>query len=72
MTLDSSGNLGLGTTTPQGTLTIHGINGESESITAEDLRAFKDMCGLLEYMTKVDPKFAEYATAYKASKKVVE
>ena len=54
------------------TLTFRGENGTVESITAADIKMFKDMCGLLEYITKVDPKFAEYVIAYEASKKVVK
>lgn len=71
MTLSSSGNLGIGTTVPQGTLTLHKEDTQ-ESLTVDDLRLFKDMCGLLEYISKVDPKFAEYATAYAALKKVTK
>lgn len=54
------------------TLTFRGENNTVESITAADIKMFKDMCGLLEYITKVDPKFAEYVIAYEASKKVVK
>jgi hypothetical protein len=71
LSLDSSGNLGIGSTYPQGTLTLHKKDAQ-ESLSVDDLRLFKDMCGLLEYVTKVDPKFAEYVIAYEASKKVVK
>jgi hypothetical protein len=54
------------------TITFRGEDNSIESLSAANVTLFKDMCGLLEYMTKVDPKFAEYATAYRASKKVVE
>ena len=54
------------------TLTFRGENDTVESITAADIKMFKDMCGLFEYIIKVDPKFAEYAIAYKASEKVVK
>ena len=72
MTLSSSGNLGIGTATPQGTLTLHDSNGESESFTVADVRMFKDMCGFIEYMSKVDPKFADYMVAYRAAQKVTK
>lgn len=54
------------------TLTFRGENNTVESITAADIKMFKDMCGLIEYISKVDPKFTEYVTAYKSSKTVTK
>ncbi len=54
------------------TLTFRGENNTVESMTAADIKMFKDMCGLIEYISKVDPKFTEYVTAYKASKTVTK
>lgn len=53
-------------------LTFRGADNTVESITAADVKMFKDMCGLIEYIAKVDPKFVEYVTAYKASKTVTK
>jgi len=30
---------------------------------------FKDMCGLIDYIASVDPKFKEYVMAYKAKQR---
>lgn len=54
-----------------GTLTLSGNNGEHEQLSVEDLRMFKDMCGLVDYIASVDPKFKEYVMAYKAKKRIL-
>ena len=54
------------------TLTLTtGSNGH-ENLSVEDLRRFKEMCGLLDYIASVDPKFKEYVTAYRAKKRILE
>ena len=45
---------------------------EHENLSVEDLRRFKEMCGLLDYIASVDPKFKEYVTAYRAKKRILE
>jgi len=37
----------------------------------DDLRMFKEMCELLDYIGSVDPKFKEYMTAFKAKKRIL-
>ena len=45
---------------------------QHENLSVEDLRRFKEMCGLLDYIASVDPKFKEYVTAYRAKKRILE
>jgi len=44
---------------------------QHENLSVEDLRRFKEMCGLLDYIASVDPKFKEYVTAYRAKKRIL-
>jgi hypothetical protein len=54
-----------------GSLTLMNNSNEHEQLSVEDIRMFKDMCGLLEYIASVDPKFKEYMMAYKAKKRIL-
>jgi hypothetical protein len=54
-----------------GTLTLQNANREYEHLSMEDVRMFKEMCGLLEYIAEVDPKFKEYMMAYKAKQRIL-
>lgn len=45
---------------------------EREQLSVEDLRRFKEMCGLLDYIASVDPKFKEYMVAYKAKQRILK
>jgi len=54
------------------TLTLVTSSNEHENLSVEDLRRFKEMCGLLDYIASVDPKFKEYVTAYRAKKRILE
>jgi len=54
-----------------GTLTLTGHN-DHERMSIEDVRMFKDMCGLLRYIAEVDPKFKEYVQAYEAKKRILK
>jgi len=54
------------------TLTLANGGNEHENLSVEDLRRFKEMCGLLDYIASVDPKFKEYVTAYRAKKRILE
>jgi len=67
MTLDSSGNLGIGTLAPSVNPSI--TLGE-ESMTLEDLKAFKNMVAFAEFAAKTDPKFAELWTAFNVANKL--
>jgi hypothetical protein len=67
MTLDSSGNLGIGTVAPGSSPSI--TLGE-ESMTLEDLKAFKRMAAFAEFAAKTDPKFAELWTAFNVANKL--
>lgn len=67
MTLDSSGNLGIGTLAPSvnPSLTL-----SEESMTLEDLKSFKKMAAFAEFAAKADPKFAELWTAFNVANKL--
>ena len=67
MTLDSSGNLGIGTVAPGSNPSI--TLGE-ESMTLEDLKSFKKMAAFAEFAAKTDPKFAELWTAFNVANKL--
>ena len=67
MTLDSSGNLGIGTLAPSVNPSI--TLGE-ESMTLEDLKAFKNMVAFAEFAAKTDPRFAELWTAFNVANKL--
>jgi hypothetical protein len=55
----------------QGTITLTNGSDEHERLSVEDLRLFKEMCGLIDYIASVDPKFKEYMMAYKAKKRIL-
>jgi hypothetical protein len=67
MTLDSSGNLGIGTLAPSVNTSL--TLGE-ESMTLEDLKSFKKMAAFAEFAAKADPKFAELWTAFNVANKL--
>jgi hypothetical protein len=67
MTLDSSGNLGIGTSSPGSNPSI--TLGE-ESITLEDLKSFKRVAAFAEFAAKTDPRFAELWTAFNVANKL--
>ena len=54
-----------------GSLTLTNNSNEHEQLSVEDIRMFKDMCGLLEYIASVDPKFKEYMMAYRAKQRIL-
>jgi hypothetical protein len=66
MTLSSNG-LGIGTVAPSSNPSI--TLGE-ESMTLEDLKAFKNMVAFAEFAAKTDPKFAELWTAFNVANKL--
>jgi len=55
-----------------GTLTLRDADGGYEQLSGEDVRMLRDMCGLLEYIAEVDPKFKEYMMAYKAKQRILK
>jgi hypothetical protein len=67
MTLSTDGNLGIGTVAPSSNSSI--TLGE-ESMTLEDLKAFKNMVAFAEFAAKTDPKFAELWTAFNVANKL--
>jgi hypothetical protein len=67
MTLDSSGNLGIGAVESGGSPSIT-LGGES--MTLEDLKAFKNMVAFAEFAAKTDPRFAELWTAFNVANKL--
>jgi hypothetical protein len=66
MTVNTGGPFG-----GAGTITLQGSNSEHEQMSIDDLRMFKEMCELLDYIGSVDPKFAEYMAAFKAKKRIL-
>jgi len=54
------------------TLTLANGGNEHENLSVEDLRRLKEMCGLLDYIASVDPKFKEYVTAYRGKERIRE
>lgn len=54
-----------------GTLVLTNNTNEHEQLSIEDLRRFKEMCGLMDYIASVDPKFKEYMTAYRAKQRIL-
>ncbi len=54
-----------------GTITLQSGDNEHERMTVDDLRKFKEMCELLNYIASVDPKFKQYMTAFKAKKRIL-
>ena len=67
MTLDSSGNFGIGTVAP---VSNPSITLGDETMTLEDLREFKKMAAFAEFAAKTDPKFAELWTAFNVANKL--
>lgn len=70
----SNGGTGVNSGGPfgsQGTITLSNQNNDHERLSVEDIRMFKDMCGLIDYIASVDPKFKEYVMAYKAKKRIL-
>jgi hypothetical protein len=67
MTLSTDGNPGIGTVAPSSNSSI--TLGE-ESMTLEDLKAFKNMVAFAEFAAKTDPKFAELWTAFNVANKL--
>lgn len=65
-TINSGGPFGS-----QGTITLTNGSDEHERLSVEDIRMFKEMCGLIDYIASVDPKFKEYMMAYKAKKRIL-
>lgn len=54
-----------------GSLTLTNGSNEHEQLSVADIRMFKEMCGLLNYIASVDPKFKEYMMAYKAKQRIL-
>lgn len=54
------------------TLTLSDGAVQHENLSVEDLRRFKEMCGLLDYIASVDPKFKEYVAAYRTKKRILK
>jgi len=44
---------------------------EYEQLSVADIRMFREMCGLMDYIASVDPKFKEYMMAYRAKKRIL-
>ena len=68
MTLDSSGNLGLGVTSSASinpSITIG-----TETLTVEMLKALKHINGFIEYAAKTDSAFGDLWTAYNTAEKL--
>lgn len=74
LTISNSGTSTISSGGPfgsQGTITLTNGSDEHERLSVEDLRLFKEMCGLIDYIASVDPKFKEYMMAYKAKKRIL-
>jgi hypothetical protein len=70
--ITGSGLYGAVTVPYDRTLTLRTDGGSGrEELTAANIRMFKEMCGLLEYIASVDPKFKEYVMAYKAKQRIL-
>jgi hypothetical protein len=54
-----------------GSLTLTNNSNEHEQLSVADIRRFKEMCELLDYIASVDPKFREYMTAFKAKQRIL-
>ncbi len=54
-----------------GSLTLTNNSNEHEQLSVADIRRFKQMCELLDYIASVDPKFREYMTAFKAKQRIL-
>lgn len=54
-----------------GSLVLTNNANEHEQLSVEDLRRFKEMCELMDYIASVDPKFKEFVMAYKAKKRIL-
>lgn len=65
MTLAANGNLGIGTTSQNASITIG-----TDELTAAALKELKQMAGFIEYLKKSDPKFEALWTAYAVAEKL--
>jgi len=54
-----------------GTITLQSGDNEHEQLSVADIRRFKEMCELLDYIASVDPKFREYMTAFRAKQRIL-
>lgn len=54
-----------------GSLTLMNNSNEYEQLSVADIRMFREMCGLMDYIASVDPKFKEYMMAYRAKKRIL-
>jgi hypothetical protein len=54
-----------------GSLTLTNNSNEHEQLSVADIRRFKEMCELLDYIASVDPKFREYMTAFRAKQRIL-
>jgi len=52
-------------------ITTSPADNEHEQLSVADIRRFKQMCELLDYIASVDPKFREYMTAFKAKQRIL-
>lgn len=67
MTLDSNGNLGIGTRSPNMKPTI--TLGQFE-ITEDMIKELQKTAGFLEYIRKTDPSMGKLWTAFEAAEKL--
>lgn len=65
MTLSTSGNLGIGTSTPNPSITVG-----TETITPELIKSIKHIHAFMEYAAKTDHTFGELWTAFNAAQKL--
>ena len=73
-TLNMAGVYGQQTLGPfgaAGTITLHREENGYEPLYDADIRRFKEMCELLDYIASVDPKFKQYMTAFKAKQRIL-
>jgi L-cysteine desulfidase len=69
MTLSANGNLGIGTTSPSGTITLNdGI--DSATLTAAMIRSLQELKGFLDYAESCDSEVGTLWRAYKIANKL--
>jgi hypothetical protein len=69
MTLSANGNLGIGTTSPSGTITLNdGI--ESATLTATMIKSLQEFKGFLDYAESCDSEVGTLWRAYKIANKL--
>ena len=69
MTLSANGNLGIGTTSPSGTITLSdGL--ESATLTATMIKSLQEFEGFLDYAESCDSEVGTLWRAYKIANKL--